>query len=47
MVRPDLDNGPSAEELEPIRRFIEETDIDVMSDELRSLVEKLPPRRVQ
>jgi hypothetical protein len=48
---PRFDNL-SAEELEQIRRFIEETDIDVISDEMRTLVEKnwpwllekLPPR---
>jgi hypothetical protein len=36
---PRFDNL-SAEELEQIRRFIEETDIDVISDEMRALVEK-------
>jgi len=30
----------SEEELERIRRFIEETDIDVVTDDLRELVEK-------
>ena len=42
----------SAEELEQIRRFIENTDIDVIDDDMRALVEKnwpwllkkLPPR---
>ena len=42
----------SAEELEQIRRFVEETDIDVIDDDMRALVEehwpwlleKLPPR---
>jgi hypothetical protein len=29
----------SAEELEQIKRFIEETDIDELSDEMRALVE--------
>jgi predicted transcriptional regulator len=50
-LMPRFDNL-SAEELEQIRRFIEETDIDVISDEMRALVEKnwpwlfekLPPR---
>jgi hypothetical protein len=45
----------SDKELEQIRRFIEETDIDVIDDETRELVEKhwpwlvakLPPRTVQ
>jgi hypothetical protein len=30
----------SAEELDQIRRFIEESDIDVIDDEMRELVEK-------
>jgi hypothetical protein len=49
--RPQV-NRLSREELEQFRRFIEETDIDVISDEMRALVEKhwpwllkkLPPR---
>jgi hypothetical protein len=48
---PRFDNL-SAEELEQIRRFIEETDIDEINGEMRALVEKnwpwllekLPPR---
>ena len=36
---PRFDNL-SAEELEQIRRFIEESDIDVIDDEMRELVEK-------
>jgi hypothetical protein len=48
---PRFDNL-SAEELEQIKRFIEETDIDTIDDEMRALVEthwpwlleKLPPR---
>jgi hypothetical protein len=48
---PDFDN-PSPEDLEQIRRFIEEMDIDVINDEMRELVKKrwpwlvakLPPR---
>ncbi len=47
---PRFDNL-SAEELEHIKRFIEETDIDPIDDEMRALVEthwpwllKLPPR---
>jgi hypothetical protein len=45
-------NRLSPDELEQLKRFIEETDIDVISDEVRALVEKnwpwllkkLPPR---
>jgi hypothetical protein len=45
----------SAEELDQIRRFIEESDIDVIDDEMRELVEKhwpwllakLPPQTKQ
>ena len=48
---PRFDNL-SADELEQIRRFVEETDIDVIDDAMRALVEKhwpwllekLPPR---
>jgi len=51
---PRFDNL-SAEELEQIRRFIEEPDIDVIDDEMRDLVEKhwpwlvskLPPQKQQ
>ena len=43
----------TSDELEEIKRFIETTDIDVISDEMRALVEthwpalvkKLPPRK--
>jgi hypothetical protein len=37
----------SPKELEQIRRFIEETDIDVISDEMRALVEKRWPQLVK
>ena len=45
----------STEELEQIRRFIEDTDIDVIDDEMRELAEKhwpwlvakLPPQTKQ
>jgi hypothetical protein len=50
-MKPNL-NNLSAVELDQIRRLIEETDIDAVSDDLRKLVEKhwpwllekLPPR---
>ena len=45
----------STEELDQVRRFVEESDIDAIDDEMRELVEKrwpwlvakLPPRTVQ
>ena len=39
MAMPRFDNL-SAEELEQIKRFIEESDVDVIDDEMRELVKK-------